>query len=645
MNSGWITGYWRRLASVFSVATVGGALLGSSSVWAADDEKFPFGPQAVKQAKEAKEAAAKQAVKQAHTLPEPATFKTADGMEAWKIRFPGGSILSTPAVVGNAIYVGGGLASNEFYSLDAVTGKQNWGYVADDSGPTAASVGEGSVGYNTKSCTLYIHDELTGVLRWKKWLASTVISQPAIGHGMVYVTYPESKTMCRVSAFRLKDGLLAWHAILPSEAMTAPVIAGDSVYVATANGTISRYVAESGRLIWKRDCDATSAPIIAGDEVIISQRHSRIFDSEKESDSGVESALAASEGINIVNARTGDVEHAVPLASAPARYLVHPDDWLKIRAQPNKPSKDLEIKIKEMAAQAQAILDAHYANDDSPIVQELRTQWAELGPPAPPADPAARVAVRKKAKVKPANREEMGARFLAANDKFVLLYSQVSVSAVGKYDEMSEFVDEASRVSASIRELEAPTKGSAENQQVVEAAVKEARSLAGRSAMTGFAQARGNIGANDFQSIWTYEGSRPLLAGNRCINIQGSLLRAIEHRTGRRLWETPLESSTMVARSTSSPVLAGNKIFLGTAEGSIVCCDVQTGKILWQTNLNSGPIMTQPVVVSGNVYAATSRGVLVCLKTGDATADGWPMWGGSPSHNGPVPTRPNVAMR
>jgi hypothetical protein len=46
------------------------------------------------------------------------------------------------------------------------------------------------------------------------------------------------------------------------------------------------------------------------------------------------------------------------------------------------------------------------------------------------------------------------------------------------------------------------------------------------------------------------------------------------------------------------------------------------------------PILFQPAVACGRVYAATHAGSLYCLETGDPKDDGWLMWGAGPEHNG-----------
>jgi hypothetical protein len=45
------------------------------------------------------------------------------------------------------------------------------------------------------------------------------------------------------------------------------------------------------------------------------------------------------------------------------------------------------------------------------------------------------------------------------------------------------------------------------------------------------------------------------------------------------------------------------------------------------------PMAFQPALAKGNVYAGTSDGRLICLKTGSKDADGWYAWGGNAQHN------------
>ena len=58
-----------------------------------------------------------------------------------------------------------------------------------------------------------------------------------------------------------------------------------------------------------------------------------------------------------------------------------------------------------------------------------------------------------------------------------------------------------------------------------------------------------------------------------------------------------------------------------------------SGDLLWTVRVGE-PIVFQPAVARGRVYAATHAGNLFCLETGDPHDDGWLMWGAGPDHNG-----------
>jgi len=55
--------------------------------------------------------------------------------------------------------------------------------------------------------------------------------------------------------------------------------------------------------------------------------------------------------------------------------------------------------------------------------------------------------------------------------------------------------------------------------------------------------------------------------------------------------------------------------------------------VLWREEVGE-PVVFQPAVWGGRVYAATGAGSLFGIEAGDARDDGWPMWGGGPAHNG-----------
>jgi hypothetical protein len=76
-------------------------------------------------------------------------------------------------------------------------------------------------------------------------------------------------------------------------------------------------------------------------------------------------------------------------------------------------------------------------------------------------------------------------------------------------------------------------------------------------------------------------------------------------------------------------------VFLASLEGVVWCFLAASGVRLWSVELGE-PILFQPAVPCGRVYAATHAGGLYCLETGDLRDDGWLMWGAGPDHNGLV---------
>jgi outer membrane protein assembly factor BamB len=189
----------------------------------------------------------------------------------WRMRLPGGRALATPAIAQGRVFLGGGFGSREFYAFDARSGQLAWARSLSDDGPSAASVAHGRVAFTTESCTLFVIDAASGELCWARWLGDPLLAQPALDALAVYAVYPTSGHHL-LAAFALGDGRVLWQAPLSSDAMSAPVLAGDSVYVATFDGAVARHARDSGRCHWRREMQATSAPWVVDGEVHVAQR-------------------------------------------------------------------------------------------------------------------------------------------------------------------------------------------------------------------------------------------------------------------------------------------------------------------------------------------------------------------------------------
>jgi Ca-activated chloride channel homolog len=193
------------------------------------------------------------------------------GKTGWKVNIPGRRALATPAVVDGMVYIGGGFGSYEFYAFDAKSGKARWAIKVSDDGPTAAVAAEGVVAFNTESCTLFVVDGKTGKQLWSRWLGDPLMSQPAIASGKVFMAYPGGGGH-RLIAMKLKTGKKIWEAKIKGDIISSPVVSESSVYVTTFDGTVYRFNAASGKLIWKENFQATSAPWLFKQQVFVAKR-------------------------------------------------------------------------------------------------------------------------------------------------------------------------------------------------------------------------------------------------------------------------------------------------------------------------------------------------------------------------------------
>ena len=174
--------------------------------------------------------------------------------------------------------------------------------------------------------------------------------------------------------------------------------------------------------------------------------------------------------------------------------------------------------------------------------------------------------------------------------------------------------------------------------------------LAKADADVGFAQtphsakldvAQEHLGyrASTVGGAWGYQGSRPVVAHGRVYAAIGGVIRAQDRTTGETLWEMELYDETIDYHALTPVAVAGNCVYTATVDGIVLALEATSGAVKWAVRLPSARIEFQPAIQDGRVYIGTAYGWLYCLDAQDPTADGWPMWGGGPGHNGPLPDR------
>jgi Ca-activated chloride channel homolog len=278
-------------------------------------------PQVPKKAKKGLGQAVQATTPQQQPAPQaaraPEAFKSAEGKTGWRVVIPGNRALATPAIAQGKVFLGGGFGSHEFYALNAETGKTEWVYRTGDDGPTAAVVEGNYLAFNTESCELELLT-LDGQRLWKKWLGDPLMSMPAMHQGKVYMAYPDTKgggghaLVC----FDVPSGKELWKHKIAGDIITAPVIEGDNLDLATLDGTLYCFKHGDGSLNWSDKKNATSSPAVWQGKCYFSKR-----DSQTVQDPNGKRVEQQQESIAGRGVAVGGVVKALPATTRPADYL------------------------------------------------------------------------------------------------------------------------------------------------------------------------------------------------------------------------------------------------------------------------------------------------------------------------------------
>jgi len=307
---------------------------------------------------------------------KPADFRTTDGKDGWVIRIPGAHPIATPAYADGLLFVGSGYGSHEFYAFNAKTGEVAWKISTSDDGPTAAVVDAGYVAFNTESCTVIVVDEKSGEVVWQEWLGDPLMSQPAISNGKLFIAYPSGQRSPKhqntgsplkpahqgnvLLAVNLKTGKHLWEDEIPTDAISAPVVSGDRVYITCFDGTSLAFQTSSGHIVWKKKGAATSAPIAVDNHVILTRKQ--------------QNGEKLYEGLARIDAQKGEDEDKELLAKGNTVYLAKEQGGgVAIAAEAQK---SLDSSVGFASAPAAAKLSA--ANENIGV-QSVVGGWAYQG--------------------------------------------------------------------------------------------------------------------------------------------------------------------------------------------------------------------------------------------------------------------------
>jgi len=147
-------------------------------------------------------------------------------------------------------------------------------------------------------------------------------------------------------------------------------------------------------------------------------------------------------------------------------------------------------------------------------------------------------------------------------------------------------------------------------------------------------RANKHLGVKTVVGGWAYQGSRAAYSKGQMLNAQGRYLNSVNAKSGGLSWRAEVSGGGLAADAQifSPPALGEQFIYLSSSLGHLISVNQKEGEIGFMYEFGE-PMVFQPALAEGGVYVGTSNGILICLKTGNADADGWYAWGGNAEHN------------
>ncbi len=167
----------------------------------------------------------------------------ASGNILWTV-VTGGAITSSPAVANGVVYIGS--ADHNLYALKAGNGQTLWTAPANDAFLSSPIVVNGAVYIGSVDHKLYALNAATGSILWTVTANDSVNASPSVIDGVVYIG-SNDHTLYACDDF---TGTILWTASTGDSILAAPAIANGVAYVGSADHSLYAFDATTGKTIW-----------------------------------------------------------------------------------------------------------------------------------------------------------------------------------------------------------------------------------------------------------------------------------------------------------------------------------------------------------------------------------------------------------
>lgn len=261
-------------------------------------------------------------------------ISASDGRTLWTYA-TGGPIRSSPMIADGRLYIGSG--DRALHCVDAETGEPFWlgGFRTRDDVTSIAAVSSGLVIFVSRDTFVYAANAQTGRLRWSFRLPVPALNiEPVVSGENVYIGAGTLFT-----ALGVRSGVRRWSVTFPAEIAASPAIRDQVLFIPLRNRQMYA-MQTNGRVLWSQPVDTVystrCSPLVAGNSVIVATDKGLIsaFDVETGQLQWRYMVFPATQGDRQLSANNNIV--ASPIWANGALYVL-PDDGGLRSFRPNAP--------------------------------------------------------------------------------------------------------------------------------------------------------------------------------------------------------------------------------------------------------------------------------------------------------------------
>jgi outer membrane protein assembly factor BamB len=193
-----------------------------------------------------------------------AAGQSLDGVEVLWSSELGGSVDSSPAVVGNTVYVGNSLGA--MHAVAASDGAVTWAFQTGGAVVSSPAVADGIVVFGSADGFCYALDATTGEQAWCYRTRGPVLSSPAVVDGRVFFGSMDGRIYC----VSLEGGELVWCSEAGAGIQGSPAVADSQVLYGDDTGSVRSLDVTDGSVVWERGGTGRviAAPVVANEVVV-----------------------------------------------------------------------------------------------------------------------------------------------------------------------------------------------------------------------------------------------------------------------------------------------------------------------------------------------------------------------------------------